>query len=153
MAQKRFKYRLQQVLELKIQAEDDEKDKLAKLLQQQEHERQVKAALEQKLVDLHSELKRRQANGSLDINALRAFPQHIDFVKGQIVNQDLRLKEVAIRIAQQRENLLKAAQERQSYEKNKEKCQERWKEEMEHEEATLIDELATIKFARTASAK
>ncbi|MGN0013624.1 MAG: flagellar export protein FliJ [Candidatus Bruticola sp.] len=152
MAQKRFRYRLQQILELKIQAEEDEKEKLAKLIQQQENERQIKAQLEQKLVSIREELKVRQANGTLDINQLRFFPQHIEFVKGQIVNQELRIKELTIRIAQQREALMKAAQERQSYEKNKEKSQEKWLAEIEQEENKMLDELATLKYARDPSA-
>ena len=151
MAQKRFRYRLQQILDLKIQAEEDEKEKLAKLLQKQEEEKAIKAQLEQKLVQIRVELKEKQANGTLDINALRFFPQHIEFVKGQIVNQELRLKEIAIRIAQQRENLLKAAQERQSYERNKEKNHEKWLAEIEQEENKMLDELATLKYAREAS--
>lgn len=152
MAQKRFRYRLQQILELKIQAEEDEKEKLAKLIQQQENERQIKAQLEQKLVSIREELKVRQANGTLDINQLRFFPQHIEFVKGRIVNQELRIKELTIRIAQQREALMKAAQERQSYEKNKEKSQEKWLAEIEQEENKMLDELATLKYARDPSA-
>lgn len=152
MGQKRFRYRLQQILDLKIQAEEDEKDKLAKLMQQEEHERQVKAQLEAKLVSIQEDLKAKQAAGVLNVDSLRFFPQHIEFVKGQIINQELRLKEIAIRIVQQRENLMKAAQERQSYEKNKEKNKERWTQEIEQEEAKMIDELATINYARNQRA-
>lgn len=148
MGQKRFRYRLQQILDLKIQAEEDEKEKLAKLIQEQEQERQVKAQLEAKLVQIREELYVRQHNGTLDVNSLRFFPQHIEFVKGQIVNQELRLKEMAIRINQQRDNLLKAAQERQSYEKSKEKAKEKWEAEIEQEENKMLDELATLKYAR-----
>ena len=139
MAQPRFRYRLQQVLELKIKAEDEEKEKLAKLIQLQAEELKIKAQLEAKLVQLGEELRARQANGTLDIN--------------QIVNQELRLKEIAIRIAQQRENLMRAAQERQAYEKNKETSKERWTAEMEQAESKMLDELATLKSARGASAQ
>ena len=153
MAQPRFRYRLQQVLELKIKAEDEGKEKLAKLIQLQAEELKIKAQLEAKLVQLGEELRARQANGTLDINQLRFFPQHIEFVKNQIVNQELRLKEIAIRIAQQRENLMRAAQERQAYEKNKETSKERWTAEMEQAESKMLDELATLKSARGASAQ
>ena len=47
---------------------------------------------------------------------------------------------------------MKAAQERQSYEKNKEKSQEKWLAEIEQEENKMLDELATLKYARDPSA-
>ena len=43
---------------------------------------------------------------------------------------------------------MKAAQERQVYQKHKEKCQEEWQAEMDRAEAIMLDELATINFAR-----
>lgn len=148
MAQPRFRYRLEKILELKIKAEDDEKEKLAALLQEEEREKLVKQELLNKLASVRVELKERQHDGTLDINALRAFPQHIKYLENQIVNQDLRLRELAIRIKDQRDNLMQAAQERQAYEKNKEKNREKWTAEMDAKEATMLDELATIKAAR-----
>ncbi len=151
MAQAKFRYRLQKILEIKIKAEDDEKEKLAKLLAQVEHEKQVKAQLQAKLAAVRVELKERQQNGTLDIQGLRFFPQHIRYLENQIVNQDLRLKELDIRVAEQRQNLLKAAQERKTYEKHKESSREAWMAEQDAAEAKMLDELATLKFARESS--
>lgn len=151
MAQKRFKYRLEKVLELKRKKEDDEKEKLGKLLQQEEYERQVKAQLEAKLAGVRVELKERQRNGTLDVNGLRFYPQHIKHLENMIVNQELRLKELAIRIMEQRQNLLNAAMERKTYEKHKENSQEQWQAEADAEEAKMLDELATLKYAREQS--
>ena len=148
MAQPKFRYRLEKLLELKRKKEDDEKEKLAKLLQEEERERQVKAQLEQRLADVRVELRERQRNGTLDVNGLRFYPQHIKHLENLILNQELRLKELAIRIMEQRQNLLKAAQERQTYEKHKEKSQETWQAEIDAADAKMIDELATLKYAR-----
>ncbi len=148
MAQPRFRYRLEKVLELKRKKEDDEKEKLAKLLQEEERERQIKAQLEAQLAEVRAELRERQRNGTLDINGLRFFPQHIKHLENLILNQELRLKELAIRIMEQRQNLLKAAQERKTYEKHRETSQENWQAELDAEEAKMLDELATLKYAR-----
>jgi flagellar FliJ protein len=148
MASKKFVYRLQKVLEFKEKQEDEEKEKLAKLMEQQEYERQVKAQLEQKLVDVQAVLRQKQAAGTLDVEELRFYPGHIKNIKNQIKNQELRLRELAIRIKEQRNALMKAAMERQVYEKHREKCQEEWQAEVDRAEAIMLDELATINFAR-----
>ena len=148
MAQPRFRYRLEKILELKRKKEDDEKERLAKLLAEEDKERQLKAQLEAQLASVRAELKERQRNGTLDINGLRFFPQHIKHLENLILKQELRLKELAIRILEQRQNLMRAAQERKTYEKHKETSQETWQAELDAEEAKMIDELATLKYAR-----
>ena len=148
MASKSFKYRLQKVLEFKEKQEEEEGKKLAQLKQQEEHERQVKAQLEQKLVEVQAILRQKQAAGTILVEELRFYPGHIKNVENQIKNQELRLQELAIRIREQRNALKKAAQERQVYEKHKEKCQEEWQAEVDRAEAIMLDELATINFAR-----
>lgn len=148
MAKQNFKYRLQKILEFKEKKEEEEKEKLAKLMEQLEYEKQVKAQLEQKLIDVQTVLREKQAAGTLDVEELRFYPGHIKNIKNQIRNQELRLQELAIRIREQRHALLKAAQERQVYEKHREKCEEEWAAELARKEAIMLDELATINFAR-----
>lgn len=145
---KRFTYRLQKVLEFKEKTEEEEKEKLAKLMEQEAYERQVKAQLEQKLVEVQGVLRAKQAAGTLNVEELRYYPGHIRNIENQIKNQELRLQELAIRIKEQRNALMKAAQERQVYEKHKEKCREEWQAEVDKAEALMLDELATINFAR-----
>ena len=131
MAQKKFVYRLQKILEFKEKKEEEEKEKLAKLMDQLEHEKRVKAQLEQKLMEVQQVLRQKQAAGTLNVEELRFYPGHIKNIKNQIRNQELRLQELAIRIKEQRNALMKAAQERQVYQKHKEKCQEEWQAEMD----------------------
>ena len=117
MANPKFVYRLQRVLEIAIRKEDDEKEKLAKVLQEEEREKQVKVQLQQQLADTIVSLRKRQEERSLDVNALRTYPARIKFLENKIVAQDLRLKEMAIKVMEQRGNLMRAAQERQKHEK------------------------------------
>ncbi len=153
MAQKKFVYRLQKILEFKEKKEEEEKEKLAKLMEQEVRERQIKAQLQQKLIDTQQVLRDKQAAGTLNVEELRFYPGHIKNIENQIKNQELRLQELAIRIREQRNALMKAAQERQVYEKHREKCQEEWQAEMDHAEAVMLDELATINFSRRQRAE
>ena len=148
MPPKRFRYRLEKVLEMKLRKEEEEKEKLGKLRQELERERQVKADLEQQLENVHIELKTKRLSGMLNINELRWFPQHIKNLEGKIKYQELRIQELLIKIEEQTQALAKAMQERKAYEKHKEQSHQAWVAEVEAEEARLIDELATIKFAR-----
>ena len=148
MAQKRFVYRLQKILEFKEKQEEEEKEKLAKLMEQEVEERRIKAQLEQKLIEVQTLLRKKQAEGTILVEELRFYPGHIKDIQNRIKNQELRLRELAIRIKEQRNALMKAAQERQVYEKHKEKCQEEWQAEQDRAEAIMLDELATINFAR-----
>lgn len=148
MAQKRFVYRLQKILEFKEKQEEEEKEKLAKLMEQEVEERRIKAQLEGKLVEVQTLLRKKQAEGTILVEELRFYPGHIKDIQNRIKNQELRLRELAIRIKEQRNALMKAAQERQVYEKHREKCQEEWQAEQDRAEAIMLDELATINFAR-----
>jgi flagellar export protein FliJ len=148
MPPKKFVYRLQKILEFKEKKEEEEGKKLNALIQLEAAERQKKALLEQKLVDTQGVLRQKQASGTLNVEELRFYPGHIKNIEAQIKNQELRLQELAIRIKEQRNALMKAAQERQVYQKHKEKSQEEWQAEIDMAEAIMLDELATLNFAR-----
>lgn len=151
MPPKRFKYRLEKILEFKRKAEEDEKQKLAKLRQEKAHEEQVKIQIENQLAQVHIDLKTKRLSGQLNMAELRWFPQHIKNLEGKIKYQELRIRELEIKIEEQIQNLAKAMQERKTYEKHKENCHEEFIKEEDAIESRLLDELATIKFARDLS--
>ena len=153
MPPKSFKYRLEMVLVTKRKQEEEEKKKLKALLDLEAHERQVKAQLEATLANVHEELKTRRLSGFLNIEELRWYPQHIKTLEQKIKYQELRLQEIAIKIIEQREVLAKATLERKAFEKHKEKAREDWQFEVDQAEARMLDELATLKFARDAAAR
>jgi flagellar biosynthesis chaperone FliJ len=130
MPPKKFVYRLQKILEFKEKKEEEEGKKLNALLQMEIQEKEKLALLKQKLLDTQATLRAKQANGTLNVEELRYYPGHIKNIEGQIKNQELRL------------------QERQVYQKHKEKCREEWQAEIDMAEAIMLDELATLNFAR-----
>ncbi len=153
MGRKSFKFKLQSILEFKIKMEDEEKRKLAELMQLQAREEQVLVQIQQMRMMRIQEYKEKQGQGGINVTDLQMYAYTIEKLKHDIINQQLRLKEIAIAVEQQRDNLLKASQEKKIYEKLKEKQHQAWIDAEEFEEKKLIDELATIKFAREAGAK
>ncbi len=153
MPPKKFRYRLDKILDLKRRKEEEEKEKLGKLRQELAHEQQVKAQIEQELANVHIELKTKRLSGQLNINELRWFPQHIKNLENKIKYQELRIQELHIKIEEQTQALAKAMQERKAYEKHKEQSHAAFIAEEEAVEARLIDELATGKFAREMNRK
>lgn len=151
MGRKRFKFKLQSVLELKIKAEDDEKKKLADLMQLLAREERILQQLEYTRMQRIAEFKEKQGAGGINVTELQMYSYTIEKLKNDIINQQLRIKEIHIRIEEQRQMLLKATQEKKTYEKLKEKQHEAFIAEEEYDEKKLIDELATIKFAREMS--
>ena len=153
MAQKVFRFKLQSVLDIKQKIEDEEKEKLAKLIQEKIKEEKVLENLINSEAQARQELKDKQREGKLDIDELRRYDSHLKRLANAIISQNLRLKELAIRIESQRQELLKATQQKKIYEKLKEKHQEAFIKEMDDEERKFIDELATSRYKREGGEK
>jgi len=145
---KSFKFRMQSILDHKQDLEDKEKEKLAKILQRLDQAQKYLAGLEYKKEVTRLELKEKQRAGELDINTLRIYNQYLKKLDQDILNTKLLIEQIKAEEREQRQNLLKAAQERQTFEKLKEKHREQFDAEVAEKERKLIDELATIKFAR-----
>lgn len=153
MKLKKFKYKLQSILEIKKKKEEEEKEKLAKLFRKLAEE-------EQKLDDLKSqesltreELRKAQIKGNVDLNKVKMHHAYLKKLENLIINQQIYIKEVEAEIERQRNALIKATQEKKTYEKLKEKHLERFIEEAEKEERKFIDELATMRHHRLMRAE
>lgn len=145
---KSFKFRMQTILDHKQDLEDKEKEKLAKILQRLEQANQYLANLEYKKEVTRLELKEKQRAGELDIISLQIYNQFLKKLDHEVLNVKLMIEQIKAEEREQRQNLLKAAQERQTFEKLKEKHHEQFKAEEAEKERKLIDDLTTIKFAR-----
>jgi flagellar FliJ protein len=148
MPSKSFRFKLQTVLDLKERKEEEEKEKLARLFRVKAEEEALLAKLEMEKESVREELKRKQASGGLDIEKIKMFHGHLKTLDNRITHQRLRLKEIDIAIDRQRDELLKATQEKKTLEKLREKHREVWLMEAEAEERKFIDELATIRSHR-----
>ena len=145
---KSFKFRMQSILDHKQDLEDREKEKLAKVIQRLEQAKAYLANMEKKQELTQIELKEKQRAGELNINELRIYNAFLKKLAQDILNARLMIEQIKAEEREQRQLLLKAAQDRQAFEKLKEKHKEVFDAEEEDKERKLIDELATIKFAR-----
>lgn len=148
MGQKSFKFRLQTILDYKKDLEDQEKEKLAKILAKIEEAIAYKHHLQVTRQNATVELKEKQRAGGIDVNQLRFYTNYLKKLDNDIVQAELEIQKLRAMEKKQREALLEAAKQRQVYEKLKEKHKEEFDEEQAEIERKLIDELATIKFAR-----
>lgn len=148
MPPKAFKFRLEQMLEMKRKKEEEEQNKLIMLRREQAQEYKNKADREQELVNVQEELKTKRLQGMLNIAELQWYPQHVKNLQAKIKYHELRIQELEIKIEEQKQAVAKAMMERKAYEKLKENQKAAFEAEIEAAEARLLDELATIKFAR-----
>lgn len=145
---KSFKFRMQSILDHKQDLEDKEKEKLAKVIQRLEQAKTYLANLEKKRELTQIELKEKQRAGELNINELRIYNAFLKKLAQDIINVMLMIEQIKAEERAQRMVLLKAAQDRQAFEKLREKHKAVFDAEEDEKERKLIDELATIKFAR-----
>jgi len=139
---------MQSILDHKQNLEDKEKEKLAKILRRLQQAKDYLAALERQRDQARIELKEKQRAGELNIDELQIYNHFLKKIDNDIINVKLMIEQIKVEEREQRKNLLKAAQERQAFEKIKEKHKEQFMAEEAEKERKLIDELATIGFAR-----
>lgn len=153
MAQKSFKFKLQSVLDYKQDLEDKEKEKLAKILQELDQAIKHRDFLLQKREQARLELKDKQKKGDVNVNELRFYTNYLKKLDQDIVQANINIETIRAREKEQRQVLLEAAKQRKIYEKLKEKHKEQFEEEIAQAERKLIDEMATVKFARKQQAE
>ncbi|MBI2252365.1 MAG: flagellar export protein FliJ [Armatimonadetes bacterium] len=150
MAQKKFKFKLQSILELKQKKEDEEKERLGKLFSKLNQAKIELENLKNKEIQAKTELKSKQISGGMDVEELKRYHYHINKLNNAVINQKIKIKEINIEIDKQREILLICAKEKKTYEKLKEKYHQKFIEELDEEERKFIDELATMRYFRTS---
>lgn len=148
MPPKKFRFKLQSILDYKQTREDEEKEKLAGLIGEKARQEEHLAALKAQKAADQQEMRRRQQAGALDVEELKRYNQHLKTLERAIENQLLLIQELAVRIEAQRQALVKASQEKKVYEKVKEKHRDTFLQEEDAEERKLIDELATLRYVR-----
>lgn len=149
MPAKRFVFRLQTVLDIKIKKEEEEKKKLGELIAWQKQEEAILAQMigqEQQTRDM---LKEKQATGQwLEVDELKRISYFLKKIANDIAAQKQKLVDIARRIDEQRDALLNAVKEKKTLETLKENQYNEWVREVDEEEAKVLDELATLKYAR-----
>lgn len=151
MPPKRFVFRLQTVLNVKEKAEEEEKKKFGDLIQLLAREEARLRQLQQQLVETMALQKQKLQSGQgMSPDELQRIQYFKKKLEKDIEAQKLRIKEVEAALERQRLALIEAMKERKTLEALKEQQLEAFNKEIDEEEAKLIDELATLKYARDA---
>jgi flagellar protein FliJ len=148
---KRFKYKLETVLKVRKIKEKEEQDKFAdatkKLTEEEKKEKEIKDFQSEKYSELRDTISGKDGQHT-DIQNVMLRNAHLEVVKEQVIDQEKKKDEAEKAKEEQREKLIKAAQEKQIIEKNKDKNKIAWKKFMDKEESKFMDEIASIKKAR-----
>ena len=145
-----FRFRLERVRALRERREDAAKQELAGAMQRHRHcEEEVQAAAA-RIASAHAaQLDASRATSSAtDFIARQAYLERAERAH-QATRQDLQRRE--LELAQRREMLMKAAQERQALERLKENRRAEHEREVARKEGMMLDEIAINSFRRRAA--
>ncbi len=148
MRPKKFKFKLQKILDMKLKQEEDQKHVFTRALNKLRTEQQKLERLIQLRQQKQHEMKMKMELEELDAFEMQMYASYIERLK-----RDIALQREVVRKAEETVEIEKAKlqaimAERKAFEKLKEKHYQRFLQEQEAEERKLIDELATVKFAR-----
>jgi len=144
---KRFKFRLQKLLEVRRLKEDALRQELARA---QEAVRREKAVLERLTAARGATIDALRANvgGALDVQWIAAYHGYLGFLARRIEEQRAVVDRAAREEVRKREALIAARRARKVVEKLRERAYARYREEVSRAEQAFLDEVGTMRYAR-----
>lgn len=143
----RFRYRMQNILDIKLKLEEQAKNEYAQAQAVVNEEEQKKEALNLRLDGYEAQSKGLREN-SLSIRDLKENQQAIETMKDLIERQQRVIDKAQRELDIKREALTLVMQERKMHEKLKEKALEEYLEEEKAAEAKSIDELTSYTYGQ-----
>lgn len=141
----RFNFRLESVLKLKTQIEDNAKNNLAQATQALERQKKYLNELESIKEETINSLNS-QVDKGIPVYKVKDYNSFFALMKNKISNQKENVNNAQNDVDINREALIKAMQERKVLERLKEKKYEEFLKEQYKTEQLLIDELNSFKF-------
>lgn len=141
----RFRYRMQNILNVKEKLESQAKNEFAIAAAHVREEEEKLEVLNKRCEDLLEKLKDLYAS-DLDIPAIKEAEDGVELLKYHIKMQKLNLAAANQELEVARAKLTVAMQERKTHEKLKEKQFEEFKKEEAAKESKEIDELVSYRF-------
>ncbi|MCL2182350.1 MAG: flagellar export protein FliJ [Chitinispirillia bacterium] len=146
---KKFTFRLEALLTVKKNAEEEIKRRLAEKNNEAELVRREISAAHDNLKDFQTNVKSERGAGGENISAMRSSVAHRNHLKLELLRAGQKLDNVMVAIYGINQELIKAAQERRAVEIIKEKRYEEWKRENAVAEQKFIDDLSQQRFIRS----
>jgi len=149
---KRFVFRLEKVLDLRKQKEQEMMRELALAKESLAREERILEELRDRLAASRRELLAKQ-RGCLDPNEIINYLRYLDQLREFIELQTLRVLEAERIVEETRELLLQATKEKKIVEKLKENQLKKYKEELMRAEMNFLDEVGTLRYTRAKPGK
>lgn len=152
MNSKPFKFKLEKILQMKIEEEEEQKKIFAKAKKKLIEE-------EQKLESLINNLAMKKEEYKLKLMQVMQpdyflnFNKYLDKLKKDIELQKVVVEQAKLQVEIEQQKLQEKMNERKTFEKLKEKEYQKYLQEQKIQENKMLDELATIKFSRNNNQK
>lgn len=141
----KFKYRLQNILNLKYKLEDRQKLILASVrLKLREEEEELEHLYQRKKE--YEKAIREASKDKLDIDILKILRENYAIIDYYIMEQKKVVTRAESVVEYEEEKMISAMKERKIQEKLREKSLEKFKLEESHDENIVIDELVSYKY-------
>jgi flagellar protein FliJ len=145
---KKFVFKLDTLLRVKKNKEDEIKRRLAKKNREAESVRAEIKAAEEELKEFQRSVKEHRAEGRESVAELRQSVSHRNALKIKLLKAGQTLDNVMVAAYGINQELIKAAQERRAVEIIREKRYEEWKKENAAAEQKFIDDLSQQMYVR-----
>ena len=142
----KFKFKLQPILNLKFQIEDNLKNKLGKAMAELERQKLALSRMEHKKEQTIQEF-REKSSRRITVRKLMEYNTYIAFLNEKIILQKENVNFARNNVDKIRGELIKAVQERKILDKLKEKKYELFLEEQLKDEQKLNDEIVSYRHS------
>ncbi|MDR2577905.1 MAG: flagellar export protein FliJ [Chitinispirillales bacterium] len=146
---KKFTFRLESLLTVKKNKEEEIKLRLAEKNREAETVRQEIEQAHDKLKIFQKEGKEKRRGGGEDVQSMRNSVSYRNALKLELLKAGQKLDDVMVSLYGINQELIKAAQERRAVEIIKENRYEEWKRENAAAEQKFIDDLSQQRFIRS----
>lgn len=146
---KKFRFRLQPLLALKKQREDEKKRVVGGLLSEINQQQQEALGMAQAIKAEGEKLKRQHEQGQIDLEWMGHYRIYVQHLQSAITRRIAKVAQIQQRLAVAREELAQAAKEAKILKKLKEKQKQRYEEQLRRREAIEQDEIAKNLYRRT----
>ena len=141
----KFKYRMQNILELKMKLEEQQKmDLAAARINLTEEEDKLKELYERK--NEYQEALRESCKNKLNVHKIRMSTLAYESMDDVISRQKIEVKKAEGKVAIEQDKMGEAMKERNIQEKLRERNFNRFVKEVAYEEAAMVDELVAYKY-------
>ena len=139
---KRFRFRLQRILDIREQIRDEARQELGRRNAELSHEESILRGLEQELAQLQT-----QGGGIVTAGEFQLMGAYAVRVQKLMEQQYVRIEEARKRVIEAQEKYIQANKDARALELLKERKREEYNHEIQREEINQLDEVATQRAA------